>query len=149
MARIHSHRRGKSHSTRPSIKRMPPWLSYSPDEILTLIVKMGREGLTPSQIGQKLRDEYGVPLVKPILRKSITEILEENGIKASIPEDLANLLKKAQRLKEHLNRHKGDRKNVRSLELIEAKIHRLAKYYKRINRLPKDWEYKAVVAQLA
>ncbi|MEM4311357.1 MAG: 30S ribosomal protein S15 [Nitrososphaerales archaeon] len=149
MARIHSHKRGKSHSTRPAIKRVPEWITYGQDELITIIVKMGREGLTPSQIGQKLKDEYGVPLVKPILKKSITQILEENHIKAEIPEDLQNLLRRAQRLREHLSRHRSDRRNVRSLELLEAKIHRLEKYYKKTGKIPEKWGYKAVVAQLA
>lgn len=149
MARIHAHRKGKSHQTRPTSKTTPSWLTYSPDEVTTLIVKLAKEGLTPSQIGVKLRDEYGIPLVKPILGKSITEVLEENGLALPIPEDLQNLLMRAKRLQEHLAVHKSDRRNVRSLELVEAKIHRLSKYYKRIGKLPKDWKYEAVIAQLA
>ncbi|MEM3518212.1 MAG: 30S ribosomal protein S15 [Nitrososphaerales archaeon] len=148
MARIHSHRKGKSHSTRPTSKRTPTWLTYSTDEIVTQIVKMAKNGLTPSEIGLKLRDEFNIPLVKPVLGKSILEILEENGLKPSLPEDLDRLLKKAKRLQEHLKAHKSDRKNVRSLELIEAKIHRLSKYYKSIGFLPEDWKYSTVVAQL-
>jgi len=38
---------------------------------------------------------------------------------------------------------------VRSLELIEAKIYRLSKYYKEIGILPQDFKYSAVVAQLS
>ena len=52
------------------------------------------------------------------------------------------------RLQNHLKTNKGDRKNVRSLELLEAKIHRVSKYYKTRNVIPKDWKYKAMVAQL-
>lgn len=148
MARIHSHRRGKSHSMRPTSKRVPSWSTYSIDEIVTQIVKMAKDGLTPSEIGLKLRDEYNIPLVKPILGKSILEVLEENGLKPSLPEDLERLMEKAKRLQEHLKVHKGDRKNVRSLELLEAKIHRLSKYYKSIGFLPEDWKYSTVVAQL-
>lgn len=149
MARIHSHRKGKSHSTRPPSKRVPPWVTYTPEEIKTLIVKLAKEGLSPSQIGVRLRDEYGIPLVKPILGASITEVLREAGLAPELPEDLANLISRAQRLQEHLAVHRSDRRNVRSLELVEAKIHRLAKYYKRKGILPQDWKYKAVVAQLA
>jgi acetoin utilization deacetylase AcuC-like enzyme len=36
-----------------------------------------------------------------------------------------------------------------SLELVEAKIYRLAKYYKQKGVLPNDFKYTAVVAQLA
>jgi small subunit ribosomal protein S15 len=32
--------------------------------------------------------------------------------------------------------------------LIEAKIHRLSKYYKRIGKLQKKWKYAAIIAQL-
>jgi len=52
-------------------------------------------------------------------------------------------------LQNHLKANKGDRKNVRSLEMIEAKVHRLSKYYKKKNIIPKKWKYKSVVAQLA
>ena len=44
--------------------------------------------------------------------------------------------------------HKNDRRNIRSLELIEAKVHRLSMYYKKIGRIPKNWKYKSVIAQL-
>ncbi len=109
---------------------------------------MAKDGLTPSEIGLRLRDEYSVPLVKSVLGKSVLEILEENGLRPSLPEELDRLIKKAKRLQEHLKAHKGDRKNVRSLELLEAKIHRLSKYYKSVGLLPEDWKYTTVVAQL-
>lgn len=147
MARIHAHKKGKSHSTRP-VKPDLSWVKLSKEEIIDLVVKMGKEGLPPSQIGLRLRDEYGVPLVKPIVGKSITQILKENGIKMDLPEDLSNLLQKAYRLQQHLKQHRSDKNNVRSLELIEAKIHRLSKYYKRKGILPDTWKYSAVIAQL-
>jgi small subunit ribosomal protein S15 len=148
MARIHSHRRGTSHSIRPTLKRIPSWLSYSPDEITTLIVKMAKDELTPSQIGTRLRDEYNIPLVKPILGKDIVEAMAENGVKLKLPEELARLLSRANKLQVHLKSHKGDHKNVRSLELLEAKIHRLSKYYKRMGVLPSTWKYNAMVAKV-
>jgi small subunit ribosomal protein S15 len=149
LARLHTHRRGKSHSTRPPSKRPPSWVTHSPEEVEALIVKLAKSGLRPSEIGVRLRDEYGIPLVKPILGKSITDVLREHNLLGEIPEDLERLLAKAKRLQEHLAVHRSDRRNVRSLELIEAKIHRLSEYYKRIGRLPPDWKYSAVVAQLA
>jgi small subunit ribosomal protein S15 len=146
MARVHAHRKGKSHSTRP-IQVNATWVRLSKEEIVNLIVKMAKDGLKPSEIGIRLRDEYSIPLVKKILGKSITKILEENGIKG-MPEDLNNLLAKAVRLQKHLSIHKSDSNNIRSLELIEAKIHRLAKYYKREGKIPQEWKYKTVIAQL-
>lgn len=149
MARIHSHRKGKSHSTRPTSKRAPSWVTHSPEEVEALIVKLAKSGLKPSEIGIRLRDEYSIPIVKPILGKSLSDVLKENKLLGDLPEDLERLLARARRLQEHLAVHKSDRKNVRSLELLEAKIHRLAKYYKRIGRLNPDWKYSTVVAQLA
>ncbi|MFQ5941124.1 MAG: 30S ribosomal protein S15, partial [Nitrososphaerales archaeon] len=51
-------------------------------------------------------------------------------------------------LQKHLKTHPGDRTNVRSLELLEAKIHRLQKYYKKKGRLPLRWKYSAMIAKL-
>jgi small subunit ribosomal protein S15 len=148
MARIHVHAHGKSHSTRPTSKGAPPWLSQSRDQISTLIVKLANEGLSPSEIGLRFRDEYNIPLVKPLLGKSITGILIENNIRSDMPEDLDKLVKKALGLQKHLKVHNSDHRNVRSLELIESKIHRLSKYYKRMGKLTKNWKYAAVIAQL-
>lgn len=148
MARIHSHRHGKSHQTRPTSKRAPSWLTYSADEVAALTIKMGKEGLSPSQIGVRLRDEYGIPLVKPIIGKSVAELLRENKLAPAIPEDLQNLVNRAKRVQSHLATFKSDRRNVRSLELLEAKIYRLTKHYKKIGILPNDFKYAAVVAQL-
>lgn len=148
MGRLHSHRHGKSHSIRPATLRAPSWISQSASEVEELVVKYAKEGLSPSQVGIKLRDQYSIPLVKPITKKSVTEILEEKKAMPELPEDLENIVRKAVGLQKHLKANKGDRRNVRSLELIEAKVHRLAVYYKRIGRIPKNWKYKSMVAQL-
>ncbi len=145
---MHSHRHGKSHSIRPATLRAPSWITLTPAEIEALVVKYSKDGLTPSQIGIKLRDQHSIPLIKPITKKGINQILEENGLKSDMPEDLENIVTKAVGLQKHLKENKGDNRNVRSLELIEAKVHRLSVYYKRIERIPKTWKYKSVVAQL-
>jgi small subunit ribosomal protein S15 len=148
MARIHAHTRGKSHSIRPTSKNSPPWLTSSPAEISSIVVQLSKEGLMPSAIGTKMRDEYGIPLVKNIMDKTITEIRSDGGFKDEMPEDLYQLVQKALALQKHLRSHNTDHRNVRSLELIEAKIHRLSKYYKRKEKIPKDWKYASVIAQL-
>jgi small subunit ribosomal protein S15 len=148
MARIHVHTHGKSHSSRPSSKGAPSWLSQNRDQVSALVVKLAKEGLSPSEIGLVFRDEYGIPLVKPFLGKGVTQILIENNIKSDMPEDLDKLVKKALGLQKHLKVHNGDHRNVRSLELIESKIHRLSNYYKRAGKLPNNWKYAAVIAQL-
>ena len=148
MGRMHTHRHGKSHSIRPATLRAPSWITLTPAEIEALVVKYSKDGLTPSQIGIKLRDQHSIPLIKPITKKGINQILEENDLKPDMPEDLGNIVNRAVGLQKHLKVNKGDNRNVRSLELIEAKVHRLSVYYKRIERIPKTWKYKSVVAQL-
>jgi small subunit ribosomal protein S15 len=148
MGRLHTHNHGKSHSTRPITLKKPSWITQTPKEIEEIITKYGKEGLTSSQIGIKLRDQHAIPLVKPIINKGITQVLDENNLKSDLPEDLANIVNKSVGLQKHLKNNKSDRRNVRSLELIEAKVHRLQVYYKRIGRIPKNWKYKSVVAQL-
>ena len=148
MGRVHSHRHGKSHSVRPVTPSAPTWIKQTPDEIEELVVKYSKDGLNPSEIGTKLRDQYAIPLTTQIVKKSVTEILEQKGVRPDMPEDLNNLVTKALGLQKHLRVNKSDRRNVRSLELLEAKVHRLSSYYKEMGRIPKTWKYKAVIAQL-
>lgn len=149
MARIHSHRHGKSHSTRPTIRTAPAWVTSTPEDVRSTILKLAREGMSSSKIGVTLRDDYGVPLTKPLLGKSVMEVLVEGKAAPKMPPDLQDLIDRALRIQAHLQVHKSDRKNVHSLELTEAKVYRLSKYYKGIGILPKDFKYTAVVAQLA
>jgi len=137
--------KGKSHSTRPITHRSPSWCRYTSEEVEALVVKLAREGNLPSKIGVILRDQYGIPLVKPIVGKSITEILKDNNLAPAIPEDLGMLLRKASRLHAHLERNRGDKHNKRALQIVESKIHKLSKYYKRKGLLPKDWKYTPTV----
>jgi len=148
VGRLHSHRHGKSHSIRPVTPSAPTWVKQNPGEIEDLVVKYAKEGLRPSEIGIKLRDQHSIPLTRQIVKKTVTEILEQKGVKTDMPEDLNNLVTKALGLQKHLKEHGSDRRNVRSLELLEAKVHRLSSYYKKIGRIPKTWKYKAVIAQL-
>ena len=148
MGRLHTHNHGKAHSTRPMESKFSSWVKQDPKEIEELVIKYSKDGYTPSQIGIKLRDQHAIPLVKPIINKTISDILDQNDLKSEIPEDLNNIVTKAVGLQKHLKSNKNDRRNIRSLELIEAKVHRLSVYYKKIGRIPKNWKYKSVIAQL-
>jgi len=147
MARIHAHTHGKSHSTRPISYNVPSWINQK-SELSTIILQLSKVGLSPSEIGVAMRDQYGVPLIKPILGKGINKILEENNSTPEMPEDLNQLVQKALALQKHLKIHNTDKRNIRSLELIEAKIHRLSKYYKKKGKIPITWKYAAVIARL-
>ena len=148
MTRIHGNSRGKSQSMKPSTMKSD-WVKLTPEQIGKLVVEMNKEGLNASQIGIKLRDEHAISSIKSVTGKNMKQFMEENGINQEIPEDLEALVKRALSLQNHLKSNKGDRKNVRSLELLEAKVHRLSKYYKKKNVIPKNWKYKSVIAQLS
>jgi len=79
MARTHAHTHGKSHTNRPTSKNAPSW-AIADQEIISKIIDFGKDGLSASEIGLRLRDEFAVPLVKPILGKTVTQVLEENNI---------------------------------------------------------------------
>lgn len=140
---------GKSHQIRPVSKRPPSWCKYQPEEVEALVIKLAKEGNTTSRIGTILRDQHSVPLVKPITGKTITKILEESKLAPTMPEDLASLIKKAENLTLHYEKNKMDLNNKRSLQIIEAKVHKLSRYYKRKGVLPKNWKYEPKIASLA
>ena len=148
MGRMHTHNHGKAHSIRPIELKKPDWVKMEPKEIEELMIKYAKDGMTSSMIGIKLRDQHAIPLVKPIINKSISDVLKENELTPEIPEDLNNIVLKAINLQKHLKDNKSDSRNVRSLELIEAKVHRLSTHYKKKGVISKKWKYKSVVAQL-
>ena len=147
MARLYSGKRGSSGSTRPVSRRPPAWFKYEPEEIEALVLKLSKEGNSPSIIGQILRDRYGVPLVSQVVNKRLEQLLPKEA-RPRIPEDLETLLKRATNSARHLEKNRKDYPNKRDLALIESKIHRLASYYRSIGRIPKEWEYKPVAASL-
>lgn len=141
MARMHARKKGKSGSTRPVKLAAPVWLQRKPKEVEMLVIKYAKEGKSPSKIGLYLRDEYGVPSVRGVTGRSVTQILTEKNAMPEIPEDLMALMRKSVLLRRHLGENKKDVSSKRGLQLTESKINRLAKYYKRAERLPATWKY--------
>ena len=148
MARIHARRKGVSHSKRPLIDENPAWVTVSATEIEDLVVKMAKDGNNSAKIGLILRDQYGVPDVKLATGKTVTQIMKEKGVSPALPEDLSSLMRRAIDLNVHLRDNKGDISNTRGLLLIEAKIRRLERYYKKEGVLPEDWKYSLSTAEL-
>ena len=124
MARLYSGKRGSSGSTRPVSRRPPAWFKYEPEEVDALVLKLSKEGNTPSLIGQILRDRYGIPLVSQVAGRRLEKIIPEES-RTKLPEDLENLLRKATSATRHLEKNRKDYPNKRDLALIESKIHRL------------------------
>jgi small subunit ribosomal protein S15 len=137
-----SKEKGKSHSTRPITSDVAAKLKVTEDDVVTLIVDYAKKGYPPSMIGILLRDQHGIALTKAIIGKKLTQVLAEKGLAPQIPEDLANLIKKATRIRRHLEEHPKDFFSLRGLQLTESKIHRLVKYYKQKGVLPSDWKYE-------
>jgi small subunit ribosomal protein S15 len=146
---MHTRRRGSSGSDRPAADEPPEWSDVDADDVEQRVVELAEQGHDPSQIGMKLRDEgvtgTPVPDVKLATGKKVTEILEENDADPEVPEDLRNLMERAVRLREHVDRNPQDNQNRRALQNTESKIRRLVNYY-RGDALDEDFTYSYDVA---
>lgn len=141
MARMYSRAKGKSKSVKPLRKTTQAWLRYKDKEVELLITKLSKEGKTASEIGLVLRDSYGIPSVKQVTGKRVTEILQDKSLAKEIPEDLLCLIKKTIMLSKHIEKNKKDESARHGLNITESKIKKLVKYYKRTKKLPMDWKY--------
>ena len=146
MAKMHSRKKGRAGSKKPSTTAK--WVEYNDKEVERLVLKLHKDGLNTSFIGRVLRDQYGIPSVKNITKKTVVQILEENNLLPKIPEDLFNLLKRAVVLRDHLAKNKKDHTSKHGLELLESKIRRLVKYYVRKGRLAEGFKYEPERAKL-
>ncbi len=145
---MYSRKRGKAGSTKPVNKDKPTWVSYKPAEIEALIVKLAKQDMTSSKIGLVLRDSYGIPDVKLVTGKKIVQVLKEKDLARKLPEDITFLIHKHIREMKHFEENKHDMVAKRGLGLTEAKVRRLAKYYKNKGVLPADWKYDKTRAKL-
>lgn len=141
MARMHARKKGKSGSHPPLEKQKPTWIRYKPKEIELLVGKLAKEGKSSSEIGIILRDSYGIPSVKMLTEKNVTEILKEKKLLPELPEDLLFLIRRAITIRKHLESNRQDMFGKRGLQRTESKIKRLVKYYKNTKKLPADWKY--------
>ena len=139
---MHARRKGKSGSAHPvDRKKHPNWSALNPREMETRILELAKAGKSTSEIGMVLRDQYAVPDIKIATGKKVTKILSENNMLPEFPESLINLISTSLQLRKHMEVHKKDLKNRRNLQLTEAKIRRLTKYYHSKKQLPKGWKY--------
>ena len=68
------------------------------------------------------------------------------GLAPELPEDLYHLIKKAVSVRKHLEKFRKDTDSKFRLILIESRIHRLARYYKRTGVLAPNWKYESSTA---
>ena len=145
---MHSSRKGTSGSKRPMVDKNPEWVTQSAEEVKELAAKLAGEGKNMAMIGLILRDQHAVPNVRLATGMSMKEILEEKGIKPALPDDLSNLMKRAVEINRHVKANPKDLHNTRGLHLVESKIRRLTKYYKREGLIPETWFYSMASAAL-
>jgi len=145
---MHSSRKGTSGSKRPLVDKNPEWVTQSAEEVKDLAVKLAGEGKTMAMIGLIMRDQYAIPNVRLATGMSMKEILEEKGIKPPLPEDISNLMRRAVEINKHVTANPKDFHNARGMHLVESKIRRLTKYYKREGIIPETWFYSMSSAAL-
>lgn len=143
MGRMYGQGKGISASALPYKRTAPSWLKKDPKEVADEVCKMARKGIKPSAIGVRLRDAHGISQVKAVTGTKVLRILKKNGLAPEIPEDLWYLIKKAVQMRKHLERNRGDKDSKFRLIMVESKIHRLARYYKRARQLPPTWKYES------
>ncbi|CAG9461475.1 unnamed protein product [Pedinophyceae sp. YPF-701] len=146
MGRMHSKGKGMSSSAMPYRRTPPSWLKTSAEDVIDTICKFAKKGMTPSQIGVALRDSHGIPLVSNVTGNKVLRILKSRGMAPELPEDLYFMIKKAVSMRKHLERNRRDKDTKFRLILVESRIHRLARYYKRTKKLPPTWRYQSSTA---
>jgi len=143
---MHSRGKGIADSALPYKRTPPSWLKITSGEVNDHVCKLAKKGLTPSQIGVILRDSHGIAQVKFVTGSKILRILKANGLAPAIPEDLYHLIKKAVSVRKHLEKNRKDKDSKFRLILIESRVHRLARYYKKAKVLPPNWKYESSTA---
>jgi small subunit ribosomal protein S15 len=143
MARMYKSRSGKSGSNKPFVSEAPAWSNTDKAAVTELILELAKTGKSTAEIGTILRDQHAVPNARLVIGMRIGKLLSDNDVGGQYPEDMMNLMRQAVAVINHLGsgNHK-DLHNKRSLELTEAKIRRLARYYKSEGKLPGEWRYK-------
>lgn len=144
--RIHGPGKGIASSALPYKRTPPSWLKTTSAELVDKVCKFARRGMRPSQIGVVLRDSHGINQVKAVTGNKILRILKKHGLSPDLPEDLYHLIKKAVSVRKHLEKNRKDNDSKFRLILIESRIHRLSRYYKRSRQLPPNWKYESATA---
>ena len=141
MARKYSRKHGKSGSKKPLKKALPVWLRHKPKEVELLIAKLAKEDKNSSEIGIVLRDTYGIPDVRTLCKKKISNILKEKNLAQEIPDDLLALIRKSVAVRRHMETNHKDETAKRGLTLTESKIKALIIHYKATGKLSSEWKF--------
>jgi hypothetical protein len=72
--------KGLARSSLPYRRTPPSWCRTESDTVKQEIIKFAKKGLTPSQIGVRLRDSMGIPQVVTVTGSKILRILKVAGM---------------------------------------------------------------------
>ncbi|MEX0932683.1 MAG: hypothetical protein WDZ77_01105 [Candidatus Pacearchaeota archaeon] len=89
------------------------------------VLDLAKEGLTSEKIGEKLRRERIHPKE---FSKKVSQILKEKEV--YINPDLKNAEEKLEKLKQHYEKNKQDKRAMRERDRIAAKLRKTKKYFK-------------------
>lgn len=103
----------KEKKTTAKEEEKPSWVKMKPAEVEKLIIETSKEEKTISKIGLILRDKHGIPRVKPIIGKKISQVLAENKIEAKSDEEIIS--RKVESLNTHIKKNKHDYSATRAL----------------------------------
>lgn len=143
--KFHMSRQG---SVAPIVDKAPEWVGMTAEQVVAKVQEMARDGMQPAKIGLVLRDAHGVPSVELVTGKKVGAIIAEANLAPSVPQELTNLINRAINLMDHLRTNRQDLHNRRGLEQIEARIRKLARYYKGEGMLAENWKYTRDQARL-
>ena len=146
MGRMHGPGKGIAGSALPFKRTPPSWLKKSSKAVVDTILSLAKKGMMPSMIGLQLRDSMGVAQVKNVTGRKIVRILKHHGMAPDLPEDLYCLIKRAVSMRKHLERNRTDTDTKFRLILVESRIHRLARYYKQVKKVPPTYKYDSATA---
>lgn len=95
------------------------------ENVEDLIVSLAKKGVHSAKIGLILREKYDISKIKH-LGKKVTEILKENKIEYESDLDFVN--KKINRVEEHYNKNKQDKRAKREIVRYIGLRRKLQKY---------------------
>ncbi len=92
-------------------------------EIESLIVSLGKQGLTSEKIGLALKKEHNIKAKKQGIK--IGKIMKDNQLENT--PDIKNIQARIQKLEKHLGKNKHDNATKRTLLIKRAKLRKLVK----------------------
>jgi small subunit ribosomal protein S13e len=76
----------------------------------------------------------------------VLRMLKAQGLAPELPEDLYHMIKKAVAMRKHLEANRKDKDAKFHLILVESRIHRLSRYYRKTKKVAPNFKYESATA---